>query len=76
MSESDKQRQGKHADLYNLYLLMKDIQNDLVRKKPKLKQLKIELPKQLTRLESELTSHPSNEELTAIPSNRMLHNQL
>jgi hypothetical protein len=76
MSESDKQRQGKHADLYHLYLLMKDIQNDLVRKKPKLKQLKIELPKQLTRLESELTSHPSNEELTAIPSNRMLHNQL
>jgi hypothetical protein len=45
---------------------MKDIQNDLVRKKPKLKQLKIELPKQLTRLESELTSHPSNEELSTI----------
>ena len=46
---------------------MKDIQNDLIRKKPKLKQLKIELPKQLTQLESELTSHPSNEKLTTIP---------
>ncbi|WP_343597730.1 Mu transposase C-terminal domain-containing protein [Acinetobacter sp.] len=68
MSESDRQRLGKHADLYNLYQLMKDIQKDLVRKKPKLKQFKIELPKQLTRLESELTSSPpSNEELTATP---------
>ncbi|MFK7163914.1 Mu transposase C-terminal domain-containing protein [Acinetobacter baumannii] len=66
MSESDRQRLGKYADLYNLYLLMKDIQNDLIRKKPKLKQLKIELPRQLTQLESELTSHPSNEELTTI----------
>ncbi len=45
MTKVDEQRLGKYADLYHLYGLMQDIQSDLVRKRPKLKQLKIELPK-------------------------------
>lgn len=47
MTESDKRQLGKFIDLYNLYGLMQDIQADLVRRKPKLKQLKIELPQHL-----------------------------
>ncbi len=43
MADSDKQKLGEFADLYNLYGLMQDIQADLVRRKPKLKQVKIDV---------------------------------
>ncbi|MDO7440024.1 transposase family protein [Acinetobacter baumannii] len=54
MADSDRQRLGQFADLYNLYKLMQDIQIDLVRKKPKLKQIKIDIPKQMQQLEEKL----------------------
>lgn len=60
MTESDKRELGKFADLYNLYGLMQDIQSDLVRKKPKLKQLKLEIPKRLKHLESGLRLKTNN----------------
>ena len=54
MTESDRRVLGRFIDLYNLYGLMQDIQADLVRRKPKLKHLKIELPERLKQLESGL----------------------
>ncbi|MEG2922173.1 MAG: transposase, partial [Acinetobacter sp.] len=54
MADSDRQRLGMFADLYHLYSLMQDIQTDIVRKKPKLKQIKIDIPKQLQQLKENL----------------------
>jgi len=54
MADTDRQRLGMFADLYHLYSLMQDIQTDLVRKKPKLKQIKIDIPKQLQQLKENL----------------------
>lgn len=51
MSESDKRRLNQFADLYNLYSLMQDIQNNLTRKQPKLKRIKIQLQSKLEKLE-------------------------
>ena len=44
------------SDLYHLYKLMHEIQHNLVRKKPRLKPLSLELPKQLKRVEEQLFS--------------------
>ena len=44
------------SDLYYLYKLMHEIQTNLVRKKPRLKPLTLELPKQLQRVEEQLLS--------------------
>lgn len=55
MTESDRRVLGRFIDLYNLYALMQDIQADLVRRKPKLKHLKLELPVRLKQLESGLS---------------------
>ncbi|MCH7333986.1 Mu transposase C-terminal domain-containing protein [Acinetobacter modestus] len=60
MADSDRQKLGGFADLYNLYGLMQDIQADLVRKKPKLKQVKIDVPKQLQRLQESFGLNPTN----------------
>lgn len=60
IADSDRQRLGKFADLHTLYKLMQDIQIDLVRKKPKLKQIKIDIPKQLQQLEEKLGLNTSN----------------
>lgn len=51
MTELDRQKLGKFADLYHLYSLMQDIQTDLVRNKPKLRQFKLQLPQKLKELE-------------------------
>lgn len=55
-TRSDKQRIGPMSDLYHLYKLMHEIQHNLVRKKPRLKPLSLELPKQLKRVEEQLFS--------------------
>lgn len=67
MTESDKRVLGNFIDLYNLYGLMQDIQADLVRRKPKLKHLKLELPARLKQLESGLSlkTDETNEKPTA-----------
>ncbi|NDY14482.1 transposase [Acinetobacter baumannii] len=54
MADSDRQRLGQFADLYNLYRLMQDIQIDLIRRKPKLRRIKIDIPKQMQQLEEKL----------------------
>jgi putative transposase len=71
MSESDKRRLGKLIDLYNLYGLMKDIQTDIVRKKPKLRQIKLEIPKRLRQLESVLVNDIQREELKNLSSKQV-----
>lgn len=53
-TQSDKQKIGSMSDLYHLYKLMHEIQHNLVRKKPRLKPLSLELPKQLKRIEEQL----------------------
>lgn len=55
-SRSDKQKIGAMSDLYYLYKLMHEIQSNLVRRKPRLKPLTLELPKQLERVEEQLLS--------------------
>lgn len=55
-SQSDKQKIGSMSDLYYLYKLMHEIQTNLVRRKPRLKPLTLELPKQLQRIEEQLFS--------------------
>ena len=55
-SRSDKQKIGPKSDLYHLYKLMHEIQNNLVRNKPRLKPLTLELPKQLKKIEDQLFS--------------------
>lgn len=55
-SRSDKQKMGSMSDLYYLYKLMHEIQTNLVRRKPRLKPLTLELPKQLQRIEEQLFS--------------------
>lgn len=55
-SRSDKQKMGSMSDLYYLYKLMHEIQINLVRRKPRLKPLTLELPKQLQRIEEQLFS--------------------
>lgn len=55
-SRSDKQKIGSMSDLYYLYKLMHEIQTNLVRRKPRLKPLTLELPKQLQRIEEQLFS--------------------
>ena len=55
-SQSDKQKIGSMSDLYYLYKLMHEIQTNLVRRKPRLKPLTLELPKQLQRVEEQLFS--------------------
>ncbi|MEN3968409.1 Mu transposase C-terminal domain-containing protein [Acinetobacter sp. BWR-L5] len=55
-SQSDRQKLGQMSDLYHLYKLMHEIQSNLVRKKPRLKPLTLELPKQLKKLEDQLFS--------------------
>lgn len=55
-SRSDKQKIGAMSDLYYLYKLMHEIQSNLVRRKPRLKPLTLELPKQLQRVEEQLFS--------------------
>ena len=67
MTDSDKRVLGRFIDLYNLYALMQDIQADLVRRKPKLKHLKLELPARLKQLESGLSlkTDETNEKPTA-----------
>lgn len=60
IADSDRQRLGKFADLHSLYKLMQDIQIDLVRKKPKLKQIKIDIPKQLQQMEKKLGLNTSS----------------
>lgn len=44
------------SDLYHLYKLMHEIQSNLVKHKPRLKPLTLELPKQLKRVEEQLFS--------------------
>lgn len=55
-SRSDKQRIGPMSDLYHLYKLMHEIQSNLVKHKPRLKPLSLELPTQLKRVEEQLFS--------------------
>lgn len=61
MADSDRQKLGEFADLYNLYGLMQDIQADLVRRKPKLKQVKIDVPIQLQRLQENFGLKSNND---------------
>ena len=55
-TRSDKQRIGPMSDLYHLYKLMHEIQNNLIKHKPRLKPLTLELPKQLKKVEEQLFS--------------------
>ena len=55
-SQLDIKKIGPMSDLYYLYKHMHEIQTNLVRKKPRLKPLTLELPKQLQRVEEQLLS--------------------
>lgn len=55
-SQLDIKKIGSMSDLYYLYKLMQEIQTNIVRKKPRLKPLTLELPKQLQRVEEQLLS--------------------
>lgn len=57
LSQSDRERLGHFADLYSLYKLMHNIQTDLMRNKPRLKQIKLELSQQLKEVEEVLTAN-------------------
>jgi len=67
-SQSDKQKIGSMSDLYYLYKLMHEIQTNLVRRKPRLKPLTLELPKQLQRIEEQLFSKDKDIAEQAVPS--------
>lgn len=56
MSLADQQKLGHFADLYSLYKLMQDIQMNLIKRKPRLKQIKLELPQQLKEIEQKLST--------------------
>ncbi len=58
MSKSDELKYGKDIDLYNWYRLMQDIQADLVKTKPKLKQFKLDLPQRFKELNQAKTREP------------------
>lgn len=51
LSEQDQQKLGKFSDLFGLYKLLHETQSDLIRKKPKLKPIKLELPLILQNME-------------------------
>ncbi|MDY6487769.1 DDE-type integrase/transposase/recombinase [Acinetobacter faecalis] len=76
-SQLDRKKISPLSDLYYLYKLMHEIQTNLVRKKPRLKPLTLELPKQLQRVEEQLFSkekdiseQPISTINTATPTNQ------
>lgn len=55
LSKQDQQKLGQFSDLFGLYKLLHEIQSDLIRNKPKLKPIKLELPLILQNLEKNLS---------------------
>ncbi|RZG43275.1 Mu transposase C-terminal domain-containing protein [Acinetobacter wuhouensis] len=55
LSKLDQQKLGKFSDLFGLYKLLHEIQTDIIKKKPKLKPIKLELPLILQNIEKNLS---------------------
>ena len=55
LSKLDRQKLGKFSDLFGLYNLLQEIQTDIIKKKPKLKPIKLELPLILQNIEKNLS---------------------
>jgi len=55
LSKQDQQKLGKFSDLFGLYKLLHEIQSDLIRNRPKLKPIKLELPLILQNIEKNLS---------------------
>ena len=55
LSKLDQQKLGKFSDLFGLYKLLHEIQSDIVRNRPKLKPIKLELPLILQNIEKNLS---------------------
>ncbi|BAP35773.1 hypothetical protein AS4_08330 [Acinetobacter guillouiae] len=56
LSQLDQKKLGKFSELFGLYKLLHEIQSDIIKIRPKLKPIKLELPLMLQNIENNLSS--------------------